>query len=91
MKLRILASIILVFSMLFGPFLVSVFLAFSFMAYFHFFWEAIFIFFLTDLLYGVEGATLYGVFYVNLTISVVLLLIIEFLKKNVLNDKWLNF
>jgi hypothetical protein len=53
MFLRILASIVLLWSVLFMPFWVSVILAAIGMAYFPFFLEAVFILLLSDLLYGV--------------------------------------
>jgi len=81
MALRILASVILLFSILFMPFWISVILAFASMAYFPFFLEAIFLFFLSDVLYGVNEARFFGIIFISSGISFLLLILMEFLKK----------
>jgi len=81
MKLRILASFVLLLSMLFMPFWVSVILALIGMVYFSFFWESVALFFLSDLLYGAEEARFFGLVFVSLVSSFVVLISIEFLKK----------
>ncbi|MEK7104512.1 MAG: hypothetical protein AAB868_00550 [Patescibacteria group bacterium] len=83
MTLRILASLILVLSILFLPFWVSVVLALVGMAYFSFFWESVFLFFLSDLLYGVSETRFFNVFFVSLIVSFLALIIIELLKKKI--------
>jgi len=81
MLIRILASILLLFSVLFMPFWVSVILALIGMVYFSFFWESVALFFLSDLLYGAEEARFFGLVFVSLVSSFVVLISIEFLKK----------
>jgi len=81
MKLRILASIILLFSILFLPFWLSVILALAGMIYFSFFFEAVFIFFISDLLYGAKESRFFGIVFVSLIISLLLLILAEFFKK----------
>jgi len=81
MALRILSSFILLFSIFFMPFWVSVILALGAMLYFDLFWEAIPIFLLSDLLYGVNEIRFYNVTYVSFLLSSVLLFVIEFIKK----------
>ncbi len=61
MVLRILASILLLLSVFFAPFWVTVILALTSMAYFKFFIEAVFLLLLSDLLFGVKvGPSLSG-------------------------------
>ncbi len=81
MTQRILASLILLLSILFMPFWISIILALAGIAYFSFFWEAIVLFFLSELLYGVNEIRLSNIFFVSLIIPCATLLIIEFLKK----------
>ena len=81
MLLRILASIILLLSVLFMPLWLSIILAFAGMLYFSFFIESVILLFLSDLLYGATEARLFGVVYISLIISVVLLTCVELFKK----------
>jgi len=81
MLLRILASIVLLLSVLFLPFWVSVILALASMAYFSFFLEAVFLFLLSDLLYGVKEPKLFNMIFVSFSIALVCFIILELLKK----------
>jgi hypothetical protein len=63
------------------PFWVSIILALGGMAYFSFFWEGILLFFLSELLYGVNEIRFSNIFFISLIIPSITLLIIEFLKK----------
>ena len=81
MLIRILFSVLLLLSMLFMPFWVSVILAFTGMFYFAIFWEAIILFLLSDLLYGVKEDKFYGAVFVSFVVTGVVLIIIEVLKK----------
>ncbi|OGI79040.1 hypothetical protein A3F19_03255 [Candidatus Nomurabacteria bacterium RIFCSPHIGHO2_12_FULL_37_29] len=63
------------------PFWVSVILAFMGMVYFPLFLEAVFLFLLSDLLYGAREAKLGGMIFVSFIITVVVFILIEFLKK----------
>ena len=81
MLLRILASIILLWSVLFMPFWVSVILALAGMAYFPFFVEALFLFLLIDLLYGVPEPRLFDMVFVSFTPALICFIILELLKK----------
>jgi hypothetical protein len=81
MLLRILAFFVLLVSILFMPFWVSITLALAGMIYFNVFWEAILLFFLSDLLYGVREAKLSGAIFVSFIISALVLIIIEIVKK----------
>jgi len=78
--LRILASIVLLFSILFMPFWLSVILAFAGMIYFSFFWEAIVLFFLSDLLYGAGENRFFHIVFISLIISSLILITLELLK-----------
>jgi len=80
MILRILASIILLLSVLFMPFWVSAILALAGMAYFPFFLEAVFLFFLSDLLYGVPEPRLFNIVFVSFILALTCFIIIELLK-----------
>ena len=79
--LRIFAFFILLFSVLFLPFWVSVIIGLAGMIYFSFFWESIFLFFISDLLYGIKEARFLNIFFISLIISFLTLIIIELLKK----------
>lgn len=81
MILRILASVILLFSMLFMPLWVTAILALAGIIYFSVFWEAIVLFFLSDLLYGTNEAKFNDVFFITFFISLIVLILMEFLKK----------
>lgn len=83
MAMRILASIILLFSVLFMPFWLSAILVFIGMLYFAFFWEAIILLFLSDLLYGAKEARFFYAVFISLIVSVIVLVIIEFVKKKI--------
>jgi len=63
------------------PFWVYLTLAFMGMIYFSFFIEAIFLFFLSDLLYGTKEARFFDMFFVSFIISILLLIFVEFLKR----------
>jgi len=81
MLIRILASILLLFSILFMPFWISAILAFAGMIYFAVFWEAVILFLLSDLLYGAREAKFYGAIFVSFIIAIMVLGIIEITKK----------
>ena len=81
MLIRIIASILLLFSILFMPFWVSVILALAGMFYFTIFWEAVVLFFLSDLLYGTTEARFHGIVFVSFVITGIVLIIVEILKK----------
>ena len=79
--LRILASLLLLWSILFMPFWVSLILALAGIVYFPYFGEAIILFFLSDLLYGIKEARLFNLTFISMILAVVFLIGIEFLKK----------
>ena len=81
MILRIFVSIFILFSILFMPFWVSVVLAFVSIAYFQFFLEAVFLFFLLDLLYGVREIKLFNMVFVSFITMLACFIILELLKK----------
>ena len=81
MAVRIIFSLILLLSILFLPFWVSVLLAIVGMVFFPYYFEAILILFISDLLYGVPEARYFDLTFVSLILSVILFLAIQFLKK----------
>jgi hypothetical protein len=81
MLFRILASAILLFSILFLPFYISIILAIAFMIYFSFFWEAVVLFLISDLLYGARESRFLHITVISFFIAIFLILICEFLKK----------
>jgi len=83
MLLRILTVLILLLSILFFPFWVSIILALVAMIYFSFFIEGVFLFLLSDLLFGLKEERFLNIFFVSFLISLIVLLIIEFLKKKI--------
>ena len=78
---RILASIILLLSILFLPFYISVILAVVGIVYFSFFLEAVVLFFISDLLYGAKESNLFYITLISLFISILLIILLEFLKR----------
>lgn len=78
---RILTSLLLLFSILFMPFWISVILALASMIYFSVFWEATVLFLLSDLLFGVKEAKFSGAVFISFVFSIIILLIIEIIKK----------
>ncbi|HEU0085832.1 MAG TPA: hypothetical protein VFQ59_02635 [Candidatus Paceibacterota bacterium] len=83
MLLRILASVILLISIVYLPFWVSAILAFAGMIYFAFYFEAVGLFLISDLLYGAPEERYYGMVFVTMIFALVLLGIIEFAKKKI--------
>ena len=81
MLLRILASFALLFSILFLPFYFSVILAIAGMIYFPFFFEAVFLLLLSDLLYGAMESSRFHSVFISFFVAVLLIGIIEFLKR----------
>jgi len=81
MLFRILASAILLFLILFLPFYVWVVWAVACMIYFSFFFESVFLFLIADALYGTKEARLFHISFIFLIISILLLIITEFLKR----------
>jgi hypothetical protein len=63
------------------PFWVSVILALALMIYFNVFWEAVILFLLSDLLFGVREAKFNNMVFVSFILSTFVLIIIEIVKK----------
>jgi len=83
MAIRILAAVVLLFSILFMPFWLSLILALGGMIYFNIFWEAIVLFLLSDLLFGLPGAKFSSMVFISFAISIIVLLGVESAKKKV--------
>ncbi|MFA6585708.1 MAG: hypothetical protein WCS86_00925 [Candidatus Paceibacterota bacterium] len=83
MTLRILAVFVLLISILYMPFWVSAILALAGMIYFSLFWESAILFLLSDLLFGVKEARFLDITFISFIVSILILLIIEFLKKKI--------
>ena len=79
--MRIAFSVLLLISILFLPFWLSVILALFGMAYFSFFVEGVALLFLSDLLHATKEARLHSMIFVSLIISVIFLIGSEMLKK----------
>jgi len=80
MILRVISFFILLLSILFLPFWISVILALAGMIYFHIFWEAILLFFLSDLLYGINASKNSPLILISFFVSIIVLVIIELIK-----------
>lgn len=78
MLFRIGAVIILLLSVLFMPFWLSVILAVAGMFYFKIFWEAIVLFLVSDLLFGLKDA---GVIFLSGIVALLAFVLIEIMKK----------
>lgn len=83
MIIRILISIVLLFSILFMPFWVSALLALVGIIYFSKFFEAAVLFLLSDLLYGTKGETGFPVIFTSFIIAIILLTAKEAIKNKV--------
>lgn len=81
MLLRISVSILSLLAILFAPFYVSVILIISIMFYFSKYYEGVFLFLLSDLLYGVKNLQNHPPIFISFFSSIVVLIIIEILKK----------
>lgn len=81
MALRILASVIILLSLLFAPFWLSVLLILGAMIYFSFYWEGITLLFISDLLYGTQESRFFEITIFSTIIAFVTLITIEYLKK----------
>ena len=81
MVLRIFAFFILLFSILFMPFWLSVILGLAGMGYFSFFIEAVFLFLLSDLLYGTLEPRLFNIVFVSFITALICFTILELFKK----------
>jgi len=81
MALRILAFIILLISILFMPFWVSVILGLASMVYFSFFIEAVFLFLLSDLLYGTQQPRFFNMIFISFISALICFVILELFKK----------
>jgi len=78
---RILTSLLLLLSILFMPWWVSVILALAGMIYFNVFWEAVVLFLLSDLLWGVREAKFHNMIFISFILTTIILIIIEIIKK----------
>ena len=85
--LRILASVLLFISVLFGPFWLSVLLGLVGMIYFPMYFEAVALFLISDLLYGVKEPMLWGMTYLGFLGSFIIEIIIEFTKQKIRFNK----
>lgn len=81
MRGRIILSVIILFCILFLPFWVSVVFGLFGVIYFSYFFEVVFLFLLSDLLYGVGEVRYLQVTFVSFAIALGVLLLAEFLKK----------
>jgi len=80
MALRVFTSILLVLSIFFMPFWLSVVLALAGMMYFRYYIEAVFVFLIGDLLYGAAEPKLYGVTFALSIMNLLLFICIEYIK-----------
>jgi hypothetical protein len=63
------------------PWWVSVILTLGGMIYFNVFWEAVVLFLLADLLFGVREAKFHNMLFISFIVATIILIIIEFIKK----------
>jgi hypothetical protein len=83
MALRILATAILLFSVIFMPFWVSIILGLIGIIYFNYYLEAVAIALLSDLLYGVPEAKFYNIVFISFFGALVLVFLAQFIKKKI--------
>lgn len=83
MTLRIIAFLVLLSSILFMPYWVSIVLALAAIVYFSFYWESAILFLLSDLLFGVKENKFWGVLFVSAVIFLIIMIVAELLKKKI--------
>jgi len=83
MILRIISSIVLLLSILFMPFWISIILVLIVIAYFPLFLEAVVIFLISDLMFGIPEAKFANYVFVSSTTVFILLIIFELLKNKI--------
>ncbi len=83
MALRILATAILLFSVLFLPFWVSMILALVGIIYFNYYFEAVTLALLSDLLFGTPEIKFYNMVFVSFFTALILLFVAQFIKKKI--------
>jgi hypothetical protein len=83
MVARILFSILLLFSVLFLPFWVSIILGLIGIGYFPLYWEATALFLLSDLLYATPETKFLGIYFAALIIFILVLILAESLKRKI--------
>jgi len=81
MALRICFSVILLLSILFMPWWLSVILGLLGILLFSVFWESIVLFFISDLIYGVKEPRFFNFIFVSTVMAVLTLVLLELLKK----------
>ena len=81
MAQRILLSILILISILFFPLWVSVIFALFGIIYFEVFWEAVLLFFISDLLFGVKETRFFDITIVSTVFTAIVLILAEFTKK----------
>jgi len=81
MAFRICFGMILLFSVLFLPFWISVILGLFGIVYFSYFFEVFFLFLLSDLFFGVAQARFFDITFVSALIALFVLISGEFIKR----------
>lgn len=83
MARRIIFDLLLLLSVLFGPFWLSVILALAGFFLFPKFWEGVILLFLSDLLFGIKTPGFWGMPYVSIFIGAIAFGLVEYLKKHI--------
>ena len=81
MAFRILTSCLILISVLFFPFWISILLAILAIVYFNFYWEAIVLFFISDLMFGIKEVRFINVSLVSTIIVMIILVLTDLIKK----------
>ncbi len=81
MVLRVLTSIILLVSVLFMPFWVSVILSLLGIIYFRYYFEAALILLISDVLYGVPEPKFFDMVFISSITAIIGIVLTEFIKK----------
>ncbi|MFA6258704.1 MAG: hypothetical protein WCX79_03315 [Candidatus Paceibacterota bacterium] len=83
MLIRILFSVLLLISILFSPFYVSVIIGILGIIYFKFYFEAIILFFLSDMIFGTAREGLFSIVFISSVLSLVFLILTEIVKTKI--------
>ena len=77
---RVIATVVLFLSIFFMPFWVSFIIALCAMMYFRYFFEALILFFIGDLMYGTNEPKFFGITFVLTLTACILFACVEFMK-----------
>lgn len=83
MMIRILFSVLLLISILFFPFYIPIIIGILGIIYFKFYFEAIILFFLSDMIFGTAREGLFNIVFISSLLSLVFMISTEIVKTRI--------